>query len=280
VGRAALALVVATAVLSPGVAYDLITRGRTFGGTQSYSEYLSSKLDWLDAVGDLTIPFALAGVVATALALRSLRREPPERLLPLLGALAVTVGLALAWVVHLPLHYTRMAYYLPLSLVPLVAVALIRIPRPRVVAGAAVVLVAWAAVVAFVRGDDIRTRYAFASPASLRGLDRLDTLLRPREVVVTDRCWSFLSAWLLQTRVLAALEPVDIQPKAEAAPARRAREVLAGTPEGRRTTRDLDIRFAVVDPTCTDSAGDFTRPPEVGRPLFVSRRLVLLRLPR
>jgi hypothetical protein len=280
VGKAALALLIAAAALSPGVAYDLITRGRTFGGTQSYTAYLSSKLDFLDAMGDLTLPLSLAGIAATVLALSLLRRERPERLLPLLGALAVTLGLAFAWLVHLPLHYTRMAYYLPLALVPLVAAALAWVPRPRLAAGVAVVLVGWAAVVSFVRTDDVRTRYAFASPASLKGLDRLDTLLRPREVVVTDRCWSFLSAWLVHRPVLAALEPVDIQPKAEVPRAREARAILAGTPEGRAVTRRLRIRFAVVDPTCTDSAGDFTRPPEVGRPLFVSRRLVLLRLPR
>ena len=39
--------------------------------------------------------------------------------------------------------------------------------------------------------------------------DALAAVLRPREVVVTDRCWSFLATWLLHTRTLAALEPQD-----------------------------------------------------------------------
>ena len=52
------------------------------------------------------------------------------------------------------------------------------------------------------------------------------------EVVVTDRCWSFLATWLLHTRTLPALDPADIQPKAELRGARRPRAILDGTPAG------------------------------------------------
>ena len=66
----------------------------------------------------------------------------------------------------------------------------------------------------------MRDFYAFTSDASLRGLDAVGATLRPNEVVVTDRCWSFQATCLLHTRTLPALEPEDIQPKAEcAAPA-------------------------------------------------------------
>jgi hypothetical protein len=34
-----------------------------------------------------------------------------------------------------------------------------------------------------------------------------------------------------------------------------------------------------VDPTCTDSRSRPLKPPAVGTPLFVSKRLVVLRLP-
>ena len=85
--------------------------------------------------------------------------------------------------------------------------------------------------------------------------------LRPNEVVVTDRCWSFQATWLLHTRTLPALEPEDIQPKAELRRARQARAVLDGTPEGRpRSARRLGVRYLIVDPTCVDTRERPTRP--------------------
>jgi hypothetical protein len=102
--------------------------------------------------------------------------------------------------------------------------------------------------------------------------------LRPDEVVVTDRCWSFQAAWLPRTRTLPALEPEDIQPKAKLRHARQARAVLDGTPEGLALARRLGVRYLLVDQTCTDTRQRPTKPPAVGTPLHVSRRLVALRL--
>ena len=51
----------------------------------------------------------------------------------LLSLLAVVVALAYSWLFEIPTAYFRMAYYLPLALVPLVALALVRLlePPPR-----------------------------------------------------------------------------------------------------------------------------------------------------
>ena len=38
------------------------------------------------------------------------------------------------------------------------------------------------------------------------------------------------------------------------------------------------IRYAIVDPTCTRADGGASDPPRVGRPVFVSTRLVVLRI--
>ena len=65
---------------------------------------------------------------------------------------------------------------------------------------------------------------------------------------MTDRCWSFQATWLLHTKTLPALEPEDIQPKAELRRARQARAVLDGTPEGLALARRLGIRYLIVDP--------------------------------
>ena len=52
------------------------------------------------------------------------RRLPGDRrALPLLALAVVSVGLAYAWVVHLPLFYVRLVYFLPLALAPLVGAA-------------------------------------------------------------------------------------------------------------------------------------------------------------
>jgi hypothetical protein len=142
----------------------------------------------------------------------------------------------------------------------------------------ALVLVVVAGTSAWSETGDVRRFYQFADAGSIRGLGHLRAALGPGEVVVTDRCWSFLSTWLLRTPTLPALDPTDIQPKAELPFARAAQAVLDDTPRGRAIVRRRGIRFAVVDPTCVDAQGRRTRPPPAGRPLFVSRRLVVVRI--
>jgi hypothetical protein len=227
-------------------------------------------------VRDLTIPFAVAGGAAVVLAPVVARDR--RTVVPLLSLVAVVAALAYSWLVELPLHYTRMAYYLPLALVPLIAAAA-GSARRRALAGAlALALASATAVAAWSQADDLRRYYQFADAAALRGLGHLSSALRRDEVVVTDRCWSFLGTWLLSTPTLPALDPPDIQPKAELPFARRARAVLRGTPRGRAQIERHRIRYAIVDPTCTDAEGSPTEPPRVGRPVFVSARLVVLRI--
>src|SRR5919201_7174550 len=104
--------------------------------------------------------------------------------------------------------------------------------------------------------------------------------LRPGDVVVADRCWSFLSAWLLQADTLPALDPADILPKAEVGPAAQARAILRGTPEGARLARRFRVHFILTDPTCVSQDGRLAEPPRLGRPFFVSTKLVVMRLDR
>lgn len=259
--------------LGAGVVADLLARNASSGGTQPYTAYLSTKLDLLGAVLDLTIPFSVAAVLALALLAHRRMREKAI-LVPvcLLGAL---LGLAYAWTVHVPAAYNRMAFYLPLALVPLVAVVLVRFARPRAAVALTVVLVSVVGAFGWTQDDHARRFYAFTNAASLRGLDALAQRLRPGEVVATDRCWSFLSTWLLQTRTLAALESADIGPPAELRVARQARGILDYTPAGRRTADRLGVRYFVVDPFCSDAPGRPAKPPQGGRLVYLSTRLAI-----
>ena len=264
--------------LGAGVIYDLLERNGTFGGTQDHTAYLSSKIDLELLVRDLTVPFAVAGIAALVAAPLVVRRR--RSLLPIFCLLAVLVFLGYSWMVELPLHYTRMVYFVPLALVPAIAATVGSAPR-RVPAGVLAVGLALAtAVAAWSQADDIRRFYRFADDGSVRGLGHLSSALRPNEVVVTDRCWSFLGTWLLHTPTLPALDPVDIQPAAELPFARRARAVLEGGSRGRAITRKLGIRYAIVDPTCPSATGEAASPSRAGRPVFVSGRLVVLRIGR
>jgi hypothetical protein len=56
------------------------------------------------------------------------------------------------------------------------------------------------------------------------------------------------AAWLLHTRTLPALEPEDIQPKAELRHARQARAVLDGTREGLALARRRRVRLPAGRP--------------------------------
>jgi Dolichyl-phosphate-mannose-protein mannosyltransferase len=264
------------ALLSAGVAYDLVTRSRTFGGTLSYTAYLGSKVELGPAIADLTVPFVVLGLMALGFGVRRLPGD--RRVLPSLALAAVSVGLAFAWVVHLPLFYVRLVYFLPLALAPLVGAGLVQVLGARRGALAGVAVAVAMAAFAWPQAANVRNAYAFVNGASLRGLDAVTAEIRPGDVVVTDRCWSFLSTWLVHEPTLPALDPADIQPKAELARARQAHAVLAGTPRGRALARRLGVRYVLTDPTCRDSHGRHLRPPRVGKPWFVSRRLLVLRL--
>jgi hypothetical protein len=266
----------AALVLSPGVVYDLLERASSFGGTQNYRAYLSAKVNLGPVAGDLSVIFTVLAVAALVFAVRLASRD--RAVAALLSLLAVVIALAYSWLLEIPTAYFRMAYYLPLALVPLVALALTRLLRPRHAAAMGAFASLAIAVFAWVQGSNVRDFYAFTNDASLRGLDAVSADLKPNEVVVTDRCWSFQATWLLRTRTLPALEPEDIQPRAELRRARQARAVLDGTPEGLALARRLGVRYLVVDPTCTDTRERPTRPPAVGTPLYVSKRLVVLRL--
>lgn len=263
--------------LGAGVAYDLITRGRTFGGTPDASAYHGAHVDLGLTLGDLTWPFAITALAALVLALLWVRRD--GRLVPLLCSIPVSAALVgYAWIFGVAGHYFRLAYFLPIALVPLVAIALARLLQPRVAVLACAFLAAVTAGFAWVQAANVRDFYSFVNPTSVRALDRLAADLRPREIVTTDRCWSFLSTWLLHTRTLPALEPEDVLPKAELPLARKGRLVMSGTPAGAAFARRNGIRYAVVDPTCGDLSGNPVRPSGAGRPVFVSKRLVVLRL--
>jgi hypothetical protein len=266
----------AVVVLGGGVAYDLIERQRTFGGTLSYADYKASKLPVVHTAKDLTLVFTAVALIALVVAIRRVGRD--RALIPVLAILGFTIAGAYAWVVHLPLGYLRMAYYLPLALVPLVAVALAEFRRVRTTLVAGALLAAIVAGFAWPAAHNVRFFYGFTNQASLRGLDAVAAQLRPNEVVVTDRCWSFLATWLLHTRTLPALYPVDIQPKAELARANEAHAILDGTPEGQALAQRLGVRYALVDPTCPDPNGNALPPPRVGTPAYTSERLLVLRL--
>jgi hypothetical protein len=273
-----LAVVAATAVVvCAGVVYDLVERGRTFGGTLGYSDYLTTKFAPGLTARDLSVVFTAAGGVALVACL--VARRGDRALVPVLGVLGVTLAGAYAWVVHLPLAYVRMAYFLPLALVPLVSVALGLLRRGAATVAAGLVLAVVIGAFAWPADHQVRRFYAFVNPTSLHGLDAVAAALRPGETVVTDRCWSFLATWLLHSRTLAALEPADIQPRAELVTAAKAHAILNGTPQGQAWARTLHVRFAVVDPTCPDAEGRPEPPPRVGVPAFISERLVVLALP-
>ncbi len=266
-----------TVLLGIGVWADLYARQRTFGGTQSYTAYLNTKVDIGLATRDLSWTLTAATVIALVVIAAWRRRE--RALWPALAMLAVIVGLAYAWLVHLPGYYARMVYFLPVAAAPLVAAVVVRMRPASVVAMVCTVAIAVTAAGSWNQAPNVRSFYAFASPVSLRGLDALEGALRPGEVVVTDRCWSFLSTWLLRTRTLPALTPQDIQPKAELRFARQAQQILEGNRVGRARARALGVRFVVVDPTCIGPDGRPIAPPGWGTPVFVSPRLAVLRLP-
>ncbi len=134
-------------------------------------------------LSDLTLTFSIAGGLAVLVALVWLRRD--RTTLPFLATFAVVLVLAYSWVVHFPLSYVRMAYYVPLALVPLVAFVLTRVPRRGLAALAGLALTVAIAVPAWGQARDVHRFYDFANPTTLRGLDAVSAQLKPGDVVAS-----------------------------------------------------------------------------------------------
>lgn len=266
-----------------GVVADLLERGKGAGGLQDYQTYLRTKIDWQTTLRDITIPICAATVLAivTIVGRRRLRRD--ISLPVLVGLLAATALLGYAWVLGVPSVYYRASYFLPLLIATAIGVAAggawLLAPRGwRPAAALLAVLVVLTAVRAYDNASNTRDFYAWSNAASLRGLDGLKRRLRANDIVVTDRCWSFFSPWLLQQPTLAALDDSDIQPAAELEGAATARWFLHGPRLAGLVAHVMGARYALVNPTCTDSIGKLVPPPRRGTPIFASERLVIIRL--
>jgi hypothetical protein len=276
--REGLGVAALTLIAGAGVIADLYARERSFGGSLPYTDYLSTKVDLTLALRDVS-PM-LAGAAAVALLLVAVAYRRDAGLWGPIALLAVSVALAYSWVIHLPNYYARMVFYIPVAAAPLVAAVAVRL-RPRwLIAVLAVVGIAITAPSSWREAASVRNYYTFVTAASVRGLDALAAVLHPNEVVVTDRCWSFLATWLLHTRTLAALEPQDIQPAAELPFAREAQQILDATARGRTLARQLGVRYLVVDPVCPSANGSPLPPLAWGKPVYESARLAILRLPQ
>jgi hypothetical protein len=264
------------ALFGAGVIADLAHRDSEIGGVQDYRAYLPTKVHWDLVERDLTTLLVVLGAVALVLMLvvRPLRSDPAR--LALFGLLMAVLGLSYAWVVHFPTDYSRPAYYLPLLLAAAVGVVWATLPRPLPLLAAAVV--GLVALQAAQLTPQLRSFYAYVNGADLRALGQVKAMARPGNVIVTDTCWGFLSTWLLEQPVLAAQDPSLILPGSEVRPAASARRILYGGGAGAKLAREIGARFALVDPQCTHQTGAPVAPPDIGRPIFASTRLVILDL--
>ena len=171
--------------------------------------------------------------------------------------------LAYAWIVHVPAAYFRMAYFLPLALVPLGGGALVRLLPARAAAvvggGAALVIAGFA----WPQAEKVRDFYAFSNSGSLRvsmpwagpppgrGGGHGPLLELPGGLAAAP---------------LAALEPEDIQPSAELRRARQARAVLDGTPaEWPSPAGSGCASWWSTRPAPTRASGRRVRPRSVAR---------------
>ena len=270
----------AALVLCPGVAYDLITRSHRFGGTQGYKAYAATKVHLHLVVNDLTQVFAIVGLLAALVGGRlraarpqraALRRRPRGG-----GGARLLVGRPLPALVRADglLRAAGAGAAHRVRAHPAAA-------RGRSAAVAALALSVAVVVPAWGQARDVRTFYDFANPTTLQGLDAVAARLRPGDVVVTDRCWSFLAEWLLQAQTLPALDPADILPKAEVAPAAQG----ARDPARQRSRPGAGQAAERPLPHRGPHLRERQRPPGAPAaarhaPLFVSSKLVVMSLDR
>jgi hypothetical protein len=263
-------------VAGAGVAVDLVQRTLALGGVQGYEAFLPTKVHWDLVARDVTWPLTVAGLAALALVVLGpwFRRDASRFVL--LGLGATILALSYAWLVHLPTSYNRASYLAPMLLAASLGLLASRLPV-RVVAPLAALLVGVTALEARSLATDYRRFYSHVDAASLKGLGYVSQRARPGDAVVTDQCWSFLSTWLLQRPVLAALDPALILPKRELEPVAKARRILYGR-DGERLAATLGVRYALVDPLCTYQTGRPFGPPASGHLVYASTRLLVFDL--
>ncbi len=268
----------AAAVAGIGVAIDLVRRNGALGGTQGYEAFLPTRIDWGLVARDVTWPIAIAGIMSLAFVLGARRFRQDAGRLVLIGPVVAIVALTYAWIAHVPTAYNRAAFFAPLALAPSIGLVASRL-KPSLLVPVAAVLVALTAVDTRSLAADYRGFYGHVNAASLRGLGLALERTEPGDAVVTDQCWGFLSTWLLQRPVLAALDPALILPRREVAPAARAHRILYGD-DGEALARQSRIRLALVDPQCTYQSGDPYPLPRLGRLVYASTRLLVYEVPR
>jgi hypothetical protein len=257
---------------------DLRSRGG--GGYQSYKAYLLTKLDWSFVLRDLSWFAVALGAAALALVLRAKPFGKLETWLPI-GLLVAVIAYGYSWVLHVPGFYNRASYYLPVVLALVLAagtpLALRAVPT-RIVVAVFVVALTLTGASAASRAGEARDFYRIADRAALRGIAYLKPLLQPGDVVVTDRCWSFMGAWLVHVPMIAAMDPEDIGPAAEVPLAREARAIFRGGPAGRATARRVRARWLLQDPSCPAARRPQLNPPAYAQARFLSYRLAIYRL--
>jgi hypothetical protein len=264
-------------IVGAGVIVDGVDRASGGHGVQTYSAYAVTRIKWSFVVRDLTWPFLIAGLAGlTLLAIRAMRRNDGAAVVPVMFALAL-LAVGYSWLVHIPVAYGRITFYLPVVLALAVGAASGWLRAPL-----ALLIVVGVVITMAIQTDRLipgfRGFYSYATPAALHGLSHVEATTTRRDTIVTDACWAFLSEWLLQRRTLAALDRSQILFAEELAPAQRARRILDGGRDGSRLARTLGVRYALVDPRCTHDTGVPYAPPKAGRPVFLSDRLVVLDL--
>jgi hypothetical protein len=284
--RFALTALGMTFIVGVGVLADLVRRNTDSGGIQGYAVYLPTKVDLHELQSifqGMTAPATIATVIAAGILLRARPFRYDRALLVLCALFIASVIAAYAWIFHVPSVYSRAAYFLPLVAASAIGVAFTALPsdgvRARLRSAGLTVLLIMLVISAIPRADSVREFYTWIDGATVRGLEYLEPRVKRGEPVITDRCLSFLVPWLLKRPVLAALDPWDILPAAEAGPAARARRILYGQPiRGWELAGRTGARYAVVNPQCLDGLGNYMPPPVVGKPRYESKRLVVLDL--
>ncbi len=279
VGRHLLLTLPFAVLLGLGPAIDAARRSLALSGTQSYRVFLPTRLHWAAVPRELTWPVLAAAGLAGAIILARQHRRRDGATVALVGLLLSILVFTYAWVLHLPAQYNRAAYFLPLLIALTIGLGFSRLPPALLLPLLAVVL-ALTTVKGLTLARGFRGFYAEVDSASLKGLALTASLARPQDAVVTDQCWGFLSAWLLQRPILAGLDPALILPAAEVAPARQAREILAGGRQAKALEKNDHIRFALLDPQCTFQNGSYYPIPRSGSLIFASTRLMVFELQR
>jgi len=269
-----------SAVFATPIAIDYVNRLGKLGVVADYKNFLSTRIKWEETLTNGLLPATIVGLSLAGIAVAAARQRSRPLAVGVGFSILVCIAYSQLWQLQIAGEYRRAVFIAA----PMLAIGfgglgfLVRmlnpIPRAAVLllvgAGITVTLSQWPQANVNYYGTVTAKRAAAVEFVGLQAQSA-------SESIVTDSCWAFPTLGLTRAAVYGALEPQQIGPQAEVAPARLAALIIGGRDRGFAIADRLRVGWSLYDPRCPQQLKTPTSSgvPPGFTPVLVSERLIV-----